>query len=50
MWSAYWYNGRIYANDITRGFDVFKLNDPRTNAGHHSVRMDRFNAQSQPSY
>ena len=23
-WSAYWYRGRIYANDRTRGLDVFK--------------------------
>jgi len=24
-WSSYWYNGRIYANDILRGLDVFNL-------------------------
>ena len=24
-WSAYWYNGRIYATEITRGIDVFAL-------------------------
>ncbi|MFM5885817.1 MAG: DUF305 domain-containing protein, partial [Novosphingobium sp.] len=24
-WSAYWYKGRIYATEITRGIDVFKL-------------------------
>jgi hypothetical protein len=24
-WSSYWYNGKIYANDITRGLDVFDL-------------------------
>ncbi len=24
-WSAYWYNGRIYATEITRGLDVFAL-------------------------
>lgn len=24
-WSAYWYNGRIYASEITRGLDVFAL-------------------------
>lgn len=23
-WSAYWHNGRIYGNDRTRGFDVFR--------------------------
>ena len=24
-WSAYWYNGRIYATEIARGIDVFEL-------------------------
>ena len=24
-WSAYWYNGRIYATEISRGIDVFAL-------------------------
>ncbi|WAT17384.1 DUF305 domain-containing protein [Aurantiacibacter sp. MUD11] len=24
-WSAYWYNGRIYGTEITRGIDVFAL-------------------------
>lgn len=24
-WSAYWYDGRIYATEITRGLDVFEL-------------------------
>ena len=24
-WSAYWYNGRIYASEIARGLDVFEL-------------------------
>ncbi|HUG45375.1 MAG TPA: DUF305 domain-containing protein [Sphingomicrobium sp.] len=25
FWSAYWYNGRIYATEIARGLDVFAL-------------------------
>jgi hypothetical protein len=25
FWSAYWYNGHIYASEIARGLDVFKL-------------------------
>jgi hypothetical protein len=25
-WSAYWYNGHIYASEIARGLDVFELN------------------------
>lgn len=24
-WSAYWYDGRIYATEITRGLDIFEL-------------------------
>jgi hypothetical protein len=24
-WSAYWYNGNIYASEIARGLDVFRL-------------------------
>ena len=24
-WSAYWYNGHIYASEIARGLDVFEL-------------------------
>ena len=29
-WSAYYYNGYIYSNDIAKGFDVLKINDRRT--------------------
>ena len=25
FWSAYWYNGYIYASELARGFDVFRL-------------------------
>ena len=25
FWSSYWYNGRIYGTEITRGIDVFAL-------------------------
>jgi hypothetical protein len=46
-WSAYWYNGYIYSNDIQKGFDVLKLDDPRVNK---TQRMDVFNPQSQPSF
>src|SRR5829696_6892847 len=24
-WSAYWYNGNIYASEIARGLDIFEL-------------------------
>ena len=48
-WSAYYYDGHIYSNDIQKGFDVFDLRDPRT-ARAGSVDMDVFNPQSQPSF
>lgn len=34
-WSSYWYNGRIYVNDIGRGLDVLRLNDPATRTARH---------------
>ncbi|GAB2865049.1 LVIVD repeat-containing protein [Nocardioides pacificus] len=48
-WSAYWYNGHIFSNDIQQGFDVLELKDPRVKTAS-KVRMDVFNPQSQPSY
>jgi hypothetical protein len=44
VWSAYWYDGAIYANDGTRGFDVFRLTDPEV-AG--AASLSRMNAQTQ---
>ena len=52
FWSAYWYNGRIYGAEISRGIDVFRL----TSGEHLSqaeidaaelVRSAQFNAQHQ---
>jgi hypothetical protein len=48
-WSAYWYNGHIYSNDITKGVDVLELKDPRT-AIAKLVRADTFNAQTQNNF
>jgi hypothetical protein len=48
-WSVYWYNGYIYSSDITRGLEVFAIDDPLVN-GAKKVTMGTFNAQSQPSY
>lgn len=48
-WSAYYYNGYIYSNDIAKGFDVLQLNDRRTDAAKR-VRMDELNVQTQPDY
>ncbi|MGH2557396.1 MAG: hypothetical protein ACRDHO_17055, partial [Actinomycetota bacterium] len=36
VWSAYWYNGFIYGNDIPRGFDIYLLSD-RARAGARKV-------------
>ncbi|MEU7551890.1 hypothetical protein AB0B01_05900 [Streptomyces sp. NPDC044571] len=48
-WSAYYYNGHIYSNDITKGLDVLRLDDWRTESAKW-VYMDRLNVQSQPAY
>ncbi|GAA3799265.1 LVIVD repeat-containing protein [Streptomyces phyllanthi] len=48
-WSAYYYNGYIYSNDITKGFDVLKLNDRRTDPARW-VRLNELNVQTQPDY
>ncbi len=49
FWSAYYYNGYIYASDFNRGFDVIKINDRRTNSAN-GVQVDRLNTQTQGSY
>ena len=52
MWSTYWYNGRIYASEISRGVDVFEL-EPSEHlsaneiAAAREVRRDLFNPQHQ---
>lgn len=43
-WSSYWHNGAVYANDITRGFDVFAVSHPSL-AGAATLARD--NPQSQ---
>jgi hypothetical protein len=51
-WSAYWYNGNIYASEIARGLDVFELT-PTAHLTQNeidaakSVRMTEFNVQNQ---
>jgi hypothetical protein len=44
VWSAYWYNGFIYGNDIPRGFDIYLLSD-RVRAG--ARRVGALNPQTQ---
>jgi len=43
-WSSYWYNGKIYTNDIIRGLDVFDLVLPTANYGYTWTHL---NAQTQ---
>ncbi|MDQ1012340.1 hypothetical protein QFZ82_006825 [Streptomyces sp. V4I23] len=48
-WSAYYYNGYIYSNDMAKGLDVLRIHDRRTDAGAQ-VRMHELNVQTQPDY
>ncbi|MGX1678784.1 LVIVD repeat-containing protein [Streptomyces althioticus] len=48
-WSAYYYNGYIYSNDIAKGFDVLKIDDKRTDQAR-KVHMKELNVQTQPDY
>jgi hypothetical protein len=43
-WSSYWYNGRIYESDITRGLIIWELSD-RAVAG--ASKVDHLNPQTQ---
>jgi hypothetical protein len=51
-WSAYWYNGHIYASEIARGLDIFELT-PTENLTQNeidaakSVRVAELNVQNQ---
>jgi hypothetical protein len=51
-WSAYWYNGNIYASEIARGLDVFELTPTQSLTQNEidaakSVRVTEFNVQNQ---
>jgi hypothetical protein len=48
-WSAYYYNGHIYSNDIQKGLDVIELRDWRTWTAS-LVRLRELNVQTQPVY
>ncbi len=51
-WSAYWYNGNIYASEISRGLDIFELT-PTENLTQNeidaakTVRVAELNVQNQ---
>ena len=51
-WSAYWYNGHIYASDIARGLDVFDLQPSEFLTKNEidaakTVHLDLLNVQNQ---
>jgi hypothetical protein len=48
-WSAYWYNGFIYSNDIAKGLDVLDMTDWRVFTAKLN-RIPELNTQTQPSY
>ncbi len=54
-WSAYWYNGNIYASEITRGLDVLTLQPSAQLTQNEidaarSARMTAFNPQHQTRF
>ena len=51
-WSAYWYNGRIYASEIARGLDVLELTPSKFLTQNEidaakTVRVAELNVQNQ---
>jgi hypothetical protein len=46
-WSSYWYNGRIFSNEIQRGFDVHKLSGLPSLLALATQRLPYLNAQTQ---
>jgi hypothetical protein len=51
-WSAYWYNGNIYASEIARGLDVFELTPTKFLSQNEidaakTVRVTELNVQNQ---
>jgi hypothetical protein len=51
-WSAYWYNGQIYASEIERGLDVFELTPTKDLTQNEidaarTVRVGELNVQNQ---
>ncbi|MCW2898179.1 MAG: hypothetical protein JWO67_444 [Streptosporangiaceae bacterium] len=48
-WSAYYYNGYVYSNDIQKGLDVLEIKDKRVLPGK-LFRTNELNVQTQQSY
>ncbi|HEX5435306.1 MAG TPA: hypothetical protein VFY05_13795 [Candidatus Angelobacter sp.] len=54
-WSAYWYNGYIYASEIARGLDVFELTPSKYLSQNEidaakSARVSELNVQDQQKF
>jgi len=53
FWSTYWFNGHVYASEIVRGIDIFRLLPSEYLSQNEIdaaslVRYEEFNAQQQP--
>jgi hypothetical protein len=48
-WSSYYYNGYVYSNDLSVGFDTFKL-DPSVEGKAGLVKMKSLNPQMQEEF
>jgi len=54
-WSAYWYNGHVYASEIARGLDIFELTPTKNLTQNEidaakSVRVAELNVQNQQKF
>ncbi len=54
-WSSYWYNGYIFASELSRGLDIFKLKPSAFLSQNEidaaeSVRFEYLNVQNQPKF
>jgi len=54
-WSAYWYNGRIYASEIARGLDIFELTPSKFLTQNEidaakTIHMAELNVQNQQRF
>jgi hypothetical protein len=54
-WSTYWYNGYIFASELSRGLDIFKLKPSAFLTQNEidaaeSVRFEYLNVQNQPKF
>jgi hypothetical protein len=43
-WSSYWYNGRIYESEITKGLNVFRFSGSETRS---AIKLPHLNPQTQ---